>query len=503
MGYAATTMPDPMNEDALQKELDAFDRDPKQEMGRLPAKHDDAGNVLATPFTAFSPADRRDGSFAVHRDAIRKSFSTVVDGVYVSLEDNIPGKAPIEAGDRPESLVEELKFVDLAAMDKAGLRKAALPARSQPWSDDYWAIYLGCLGKRYADPEFPDSDDWQDNRNYIRKHPAHKIASAGGDAVDLLSPSEKYDLLVGDDADLTAAMWAEGESYYRASGEVESWMGICHGWAPASYMLPRPKKPVTVPAASGTTKLTFYPADIKALASLLWASANTITKFIGGRSNDKDPATDENGRVISAKAFDTNPGTWHLAIVNQLGAAGRSLVIDATYDYEVWNQPVAAYEYRYFNPQTMKLVKTREDATVARDHYTRDRFKKYRSRDAASYVGVIMQVRYMVETDPEQRDGDKPSDDAANRVVYKYDLELNAQDRIIGGEWFTGKCHPDFLWTPPPDARAISPAEPMATGAWDAASALPPSWRHAGATAANRGMPLAKIVEALIRLSEQ
>lgn len=496
-------MYDSMNDDDLQKDLDAFDQNPAQEMGRLPNKRDAAGELVKQPFTAFSQRDLSDGHFTLHRDTIRKSFSTVVDGVYISLEDCIPGKAPIEAGDRPENLVESLRFVDLGAMDKAGLRETALAASSQPWSDDYWAIYLGCLGKRYADPEFPGSSNWIENRDYIRQHPAQKIWSGGGAAIDLLSPAEKYDLLVGDDAGtLTSAMWSEGESYYNANGEVESWMGICHGWAPASFMMPRPKTPVTVTAANGT-QLMFYPADIKALASLLWASANTVTKFIGGRCNDKHPATDANGRVISAKAFDTNPGTWHLVIVNQLGAARRSLVMDATYDYEVWNQPVAGYQYRYFNPQTMKLVKTLGDATVARNQYTRDRFKKYRSRDAASYVGVIMQVRYMVETDPAQRDSDGPSADAVNTAIYKYDLELNNEGRIIGGEWFTGKCHPDFLWTPPPNARAISPAEPMATGTWDAGQALPQSWRSAGVSAASGGMPLAKIVEALIRLANR
>lgn len=494
-------MYDPMNDADLQKDLDAFDRDPAQEMARRPMKRDAAGEPVAKPFTAFSPHDIGDGHFALHRDAIRKQFSTVIDGVYVSLEDCIPGKAPIEAGDRPENLVDAVRFADLGAMDRAGLRKAALADAAQPWSDDYWAIYLGCLGKRYADPEFPGSADWSENRDYILGHPAHKLWTAGAAAVDRLSPSEKYDLLIGDETGtLTGAMWAEGESYYRAGGEVESWMGICHGWAPASYMLPRPKKPVQLRAAGGAP-ITFYPADIKALASLLWASANTVTRFIGGRSNDKNPATDANGRVISSKAFDTNPGTWHVVIVNQLGAAGRSFVMDATYDYEVWNQPVAGYEYRYFNPQTMKVVNTLADATVARGQYTRDRFKKYRSRDAASYAGIIMQVRYIVENQPEQRASDGPSDDAANTAIYKYDLELNGDGRIIGGEWFTGKCHPDFLWTPPPDARAISPVEPMATGAWEAGQALPQSWRRAGIAAARRGMPLAKIVEALVRLS--
>lgn len=495
-------MYDPMNNDDLQKELDAFDHNPAQEMGRLPSKRDATGERVKRPFTAFSERDLGDGHFALHRDTVRKSFSTVVDGVYISLEDCIPGKAPIEAGDRPENLVDTLKLTDLAAMDMAGLRKAVLAEKSQPWSDDYWAIYLGCLGKRYADPEFPRSEDWQVNRDYIRKHPAAEIVNAGGAAIDLLSPAEKYDLLVGDSAgQLTAAMWAEGEGYYNASGEVESWMGICHGWAPASYMLPRPTRPVTTLAANGTTKITFYPADIKALASLLWASANTVTRFIGGRCNDKNPKTDANGRVISAKAFDTNPGTWHQVIVNQLGVAGRSLVMDATYDYEVWNQPVAGYEYRYFNPQTMQLVNTLKDATVTRGDYTRDRFKKYRGRSAAAYVGVIMQVRYMVETEPAQRSSDGPSSDAVNTTIYKYDLELDAAGRILGGEWFTGKCHPDFLWTPPPGARAISPAEPMTTGAWEPGQALPESWRRAGTSAGAKGMPLAKIVESLIRLA--
>jgi hypothetical protein len=495
-------MYDPMNDDDLQKELEAFDHDPAQEMGRLPVKRDATGELVKRPFTAFSERDVEGGDFALHRDTVRKSFSTVVDGVYISLEDCIPGKAPIEAGDRPENLVDAVKYVDLAAMETAGLRKAVLAEKSQPWSDDYWAIYLGCLGKRYADPEFPGSSDWLANRDYIRQHPAASLVSAGGAAIDLLSPAEKYDLLVSDSASrLTAAMWAEGESYYNASGQVERWMGICHGWAAASYMLPRPTKPVTVLAADGSTKITFYPADIKALASLLWASANTVTRFIGGRCNDKDPATDANGRVISAKAFDTNPGTWHLAFVNQLGAAGRSLVMDATYDYEVWNQPMAGYEYRYFNPQTMRLARTLKDATVTRGNYTRDRFKKYRSRNAAAYVGVIMQARYMVETTPAQHSSDGPSLDAVNTAIYKYDLELNAAGRIIGGEWFTGKCHPDFLWTPPRGARAISPAEPMASGAWEPGQALPESWSHAGMAAAARGMPLAKIVEALIRLA--
>ena len=210
------------------------------------------------------------------------------------------------------------------------------------------------LGCRYADSGFPGSSDWLDNRNYIEANPAPRIVESGDqDAIRRLSPSEKYDLLVGDpDGTLTTAMWAQGRGFYERSGEVESWMGICHGWAPAAYMLPRPTRYVDALAADGRTKLRFYPSDIKALASLLWANAATLSRFIGSRANDKDPPMDANGRLLSARAFDTNPGTWHMSVVNQIGVARRSFVIDATYDYEVWNQPVYSYRYSYFNPLT-------------------------------------------------------------------------------------------------------------------------------------------------------
>jgi hypothetical protein len=38
---------------------------------------------------------------------------------------------------------------------------------------------------------------------------------------------------------LTQANAEGGRYYYENYGNVEAWMGICHGWAPASYMMKR------------------------------------------------------------------------------------------------------------------------------------------------------------------------------------------------------------------------------------------------------------------------
>ena len=68
----------------------------------------------------------------------------------------------------------------------------------------------------------------------------------------------------------------------------------------------------------------------------------------------------------------------------------------------------------------------------------------------------------------------------------------------MGGEWYMNR-HPDFLWTPPKGARATAPADASATGRWNLSAALPPAWRKAAVRASASGLPLAKIVEHLIK----
>lgn len=480
--------------------LENFDRDPIAAMSAHPPKLDIDGASVDIE-TAFSPWDLRAGRDITGRDKVRKTLSMLDRGVLLRLGEVIPGKAPCDNANRAENLVERLVHRTPEQIEAAGLTSAKLD--ESPWSDDYWALYLGVLGKRYADPSFPESDDWHENYDYVQRHPAREVLAQGAAAIDLLSPAEKYDLLVGDSTmSLTKRMWAEGKYYYDRSGEVESWMGICHGWAPASYSLPRPTRSVEVLAADGRTRLRFYPSDIKGLASLLWANADTVSRFVGGRCNDKEPATDANGRFTSPKCFDTNPGTFHLCAVNQLGVARRSMVIDATFDYEVWNQPLYSYRTAYFNPERRRYVPTLAEAYVRRDDFTRDPFRAYRSAKAAGFVGVMCQVYYTVETNPSHAPNDGPDRDKLRGARYLYDLELDAEGVIIGGEWYTNR-HPDFLWTPPPGTRARTPADTYATGSWPAGQPIPEHWRRPAWRASDSASPspLAAIVERLIELS--
>ncbi len=423
------------------------------------------------------------------------------------------GRRGIGNNDDPRKLVDngyDGTYEDnLYRMQNKNLTEAEVG--TQGWSSDYWALATGATAKRYqlekgskyGLEEYPVMSSgmvWHEVDKYFKANSSSLsdyltkkfYLRYGADLetfVSVLSPAEKYDLLVGDwNFSLTKAQYKTAEPYAWDGSEkkaVETWMGICHGWAVAAYMDERPVKTITVYSPTGTP-VKFYPDDTKALSVLKWANGQTVrvdrnnnltygTKFIGGRCNKKEGESveeNEDGVVTDSDCFDTNPGSWHISIVNQLGIVNqrkgqghRTIIIDATFDYEVWNQPMVRYSYSYFNPTTKDLVRNIKDATVKLDGFTfkGDSFgtdvrkENYRSSaEKPKYVvGVIMEAAYVVETHPTGRATDSDEYDSVTSVRYVYDLEIDKNGKILGGEWYNN-THPDFLWTATPDAFAFN-----------------------------------------------
>jgi hypothetical protein len=437
--------------------------------------------------------------------------SQILTSTFVELKSKLRSsiipktKSAFNSNDRVDSLVDTQNIErNIVNMEKSSLTQGEVLNR--PWSDDYWPTYRGLIGSRYADEEFDYLSEWIESFNYIERNEASIIYdSKDSIQIDKLSPSEKYDLLLnGQSLTLTKKMWASGRGHYNRNGSVQTWMGICHGWAAASYMLPRPTKKIKVKSFDGKIDINFYPSDIKALASLLWANVKTPTRFVGGRCRKSYPTTDSNGRVIDKDCNDTNAASWHMSIVNQVGISKLSFIMDATYDYEVWNQPIIGYKYKYFNPITNEAVKTLDEAIVKRSDFKEDKFKKYRSRNSEYLVGISMEIEYGVENSPIQREIETSEHDMTTRAFYLYDLELDTNMKIIGGEWYKN-THPDFLWTPPKNTRAITSSDYyiLSERNWDGRAPLSKRWKDLANSAARSGQPLAKIVESLIELSNK
>ena len=252
-------------------------------------------------------------------------------------------------------------------------------------------------------------------------------------------------------------------------------------------------------AADGQTKIRLFPSDVKALSSLLWANGKFDNRFIGSRCNNPNPPTDQNGRIADPACNGENPGTWHLSVVNQIGASRRSFVMDALHNTEIWNQPILGYHYSYFNPQTGKPVTTLNQATVDVASFSTDKFRRYRSSQTQFVVGIAMDLTYVAETAPSTSLTDAPNFDSLITVHYLYDLELASDRSIVGGERYSN-AHPGFLWTPSPNARALSDGDEILSTSsenWDGSSGIPASWASAIRISSKKGQPLEKIVSTL------
>lgn len=464
--------------------LKRFHADPAKEMDRLPQRIGGDGEVAAT--SGFINPDKVSESME-----FRLETRDAIVGEQGWPEESSISSAP-EGRDLADRLVEGGAVVrNLQELESRGLTRVNLA--TTPWPDSYWPFFRGVISNRYAEPGYPKSTNWATNYQYIRMRPASTvIASGDSSAINALSPAEKYDYAVGDwNFTLTNHGWLQGSRQMEKYGMVAKWMGICHGWAAAAHMLvPYPSSPVTVIAASGRP-VTFYPQDIKALQSMLWANASPTTRFVGNRCNVPRPSKSRNGRILDQKCFDSNPGTWHMIATNQMGLHQRSFVMDATYDLEVWNFAVASYQYRYFNPETWKEGATLRSSVIPIERFRVDKFREFRSPEARYVVGIVMDMDFVNAIAPTRNSNVKTP---LKTIRYIYDLELDAAMNIVGGEWYSN-AHPDFVWTFDREAQAVTSADSaLLSQGWLSDRAVPADWTAAARRASLRGSPLYSFV---------
>jgi hypothetical protein len=202
--------------------------------------------------------------------------------------------------------------------------------------------------------------------------------------------------------------------------------------------------------------------------------------------------------------LDSNPATWHLGVVNQIGVSRRGMIMDLDPTYEVWNQPVLAYHYTYFNPITGVMTPSIASARAKLADFSNDPFQGYRAEGATQVIGIEMNVTYVSEDYASVSPTNTPAQDRLEAATFRYDLELDPSGRIIGGEWYD-KSHPDFLWTPPAGERSVSEIDSLVEGPdqWSGWAPLPASWAEAARQGSARLEPLSRIVEALFQLASE
>ena len=297
-----------------------------------------------------------------------------------------------------------------------------------PWSDDYWATARGGIAYR-----------WQTEDYGFQLMDKETAAEAD---TSLLSPAEKYDLFVGrEDFPLTRAersrtkimMTVEGSDTFDPDKEIPMWEGLCHGWAPASFNFEEPGA-VSLKGAGGRT-IDFTSGDVKALITYYHqysGNRSTRTSFMSNRCEEsyKDlqaavesgelTQKEMNDKMETAACSDTNAGSFHIVLANEIGIRKKSFIIDKVRDAEVWNHPVSRYS---------STIQAKEGVD------------ENAAPDTVKEVLVRTKLTYVVEINPQPQRVTPPevTDD------YEYILELDNEGKIVGGRWLSYK-RPDFLW---------------------------------------------------------
>jgi hypothetical protein len=279
-----------------------------------------------------------------------------------------------------------------------------------PWSDDYWPLNKAIIARRY---QVPNTDHFK-YKTYSRSELLGLDEDSRTSLIKKMSPAEKFDLLNGN---YTYPLVEQSRKW--GSKGAADWAGICQGWSPAAIHHPQPQ-PVTVVNKDGIS-IPFGSSDIKGILSYYYAVKKSKVVQVGLRCRGGI------FRLGGNCKDDVNPGALHVILANELGLKGESFIMDKEQFKEVWNQPVHSFS-----------------SHVRSQRYPTRREAK---RGISRVITVATQLNYVDEVDSTfEAKSDK---DVAKILSLNllYDLEIDYQGKISGGEWRSGSDQwPDFIW---------------------------------------------------------
>lgn len=278
-----------------------------------------------------------------------------------------------------------------------------------PWSGDYWAKKKGGISYR-----------WQTDEKFdYMTMDKHQVLNASPENIRLLSPTEKYDLYVGNyDYSLTKRVMSEGGT------DEPAWAGYCHGWAPAANRFEEPL-PITVYNDDGV-EIQFGSSDIKAL--LTYFEGEVVrSSFVGHDWSAKTYTIGtlcRSGEIMDPGCHDTNPATFHLILANRIGIMDEGFNFDVDKGYEKWNQPVHSYR--------STILTTRPPTPFSHEN------------TVVEYI-IETDVHYTLEIHPMWEPILHTEHQNNASKTYTYSVEVDKDGQIIGGQWLTEASNGSFV----------------------------------------------------------
>ncbi len=277
--------------------------------------------------------------------------------------------------------------------------------------------------------------------------------------VTVIGPATKWEL--------------QNHGVYQHRSEPDSWWGHCNGWA--SYVTTEPNgfpdRDIRVKLVNGEiTECTgslenaegcvlVRMGDTEALITELYFSDKST--FAGRRCNtDPDEMErDDYGRPKEKACRDLNPGSFHIGVVGLLAKGAKhfatnedakpAFVIDHNFDWEVWNFPLSKFQVDEQTELTAEQANQELGATGSDYQFNSNAVKFIKIKMRYWMISDGVNMTKMLQHVDER--GVSPHENEL-----RYILELDADDKILGGEWLKvptyswsseeKEIHPDFYW---------------------------------------------------------
>ncbi|MEE2786810.1 MAG: proprotein convertase P-domain-containing protein [Myxococcota bacterium] len=382
------------------------------------------------------------------------SLVAIVTAGCGSLQDE--SEAPVELKERWNATNDPIRFTGISLKYSFDDLPTSGRAEREIWPSTYWATKEDSINVRWSSGELSPAEKYDKAFNGWVPEDGFMALRPYREGPDCKAFDPQYYEKLGPLATHIAenmgnrkardGVDSDGDGEIDECGDrdgVEAWWGLCHAWVPAAMLEDRPLNSIEY------NGVTFHPGDLEAL--LIAAYNKVSAQMIGGRCNDKgaDIERDAQGRPVDSRCRDTNPGTLHVIMTNYLGLNRTSFAEDRTYDYEVWNQPIVAYEI--IGMEEVSVERAQQRLGLTGEIYTPN-------PDAVFLYDVSASLTYITESHASQMPADAASYERTDE--YTYILELDENRQIIGGEWYgaSRKDHPDFLWSP---RRAVSSTVPF------------------------------------------
>jgi len=216
---------------------------------------------------------------------------------------------------------------------------------------------------------------------------------------------------------------------------METWWDLDHAWAAAASVEEEPAEPVSV------NGVNFWPSDVKALLLTVYDSSTSF--ILSGTCRASQLERNYKGLPLNKGCEGLDAGDFHVLLTNFVGRFQAAISEEVTENGRIVSRPIDSYSV-----ELQRSIEADEAVALLGQESAGDGTYLL-NPDARAWIEVEVSTQALVSSAPSQTGLLADVETFTTSRVHHYVLELDSEDRILGGQWVKdakSQTSPDFLW---------------------------------------------------------